>query len=174
MNTNLYLLLENLLFLVITTTFLGIVGWAWRYCKPYTLPQPLPGWFKIWFGTVQIVGVLFPLPVIVLWGLWKGYSDVLTIFAWYYLILGLQILAEILTLRKFQSVVWVMVPYLYLPYRIWQLYEGFKILSPDSQLIWVKYLLIVEIILWTVNYALDLAQLPRLFRWEIQENSNIS
>jgi hypothetical protein len=81
--------------------------------------------------------------------------------------LGVQILSESLSLRQFHSVVFVMVPYLYVPYRIWQLYEGFSLLNPASELIWVKNLLLVEIVLWALNYALDLAQLPRLLRWEI-------
>ena len=156
LNTNLYLLLENLLFLVLATSFIVIVGWAWRHSKSFSLPEPLPEWFKVWFGTVQVVGVLLPLLAMLLWGVWWGYSSVLTVLSWYFVMLGLQILSEILTLRQFHSVVWVMVPYLYLPYRIWQLYEGLTLLSPEPELIWIRNLLIIEIVLWTLNYALDL------------------
>ena len=172
LNTNLYLLLENLLFLVLATLFIVIVGWAWRHSKPFSLPEPLPEWFKVWFGTVQVVGVLLPLLAMLLWGVWWGYSSVLTVLSWYFVMLGLQILSEILRLRQFHSVVWVMVPYLYLPYRIWQLYEGLTLLSPEPELIWVRNLLIIEVVLWTLNYALDLSQLPRLLRWEVQENTD--
>jgi hypothetical protein len=172
LNTNLYLLLENLLFLVLATSFIVIVGWAWRHSKPFSLPEPLPEWFKVWFGTVQVVGVLLPLLAMLVWGVWWGYSSVLTVLSWYFVMLGLQILSEILTLRQFHSVVWVMVPYLYLPYRIWQLYEGLTLLSPEPELIWIRNLFTFEIVLWTLNYALDLSQLPRLLRWEVQENSD--
>jgi hypothetical protein len=168
-NTNLYLILENLGFFIVATGFIAIVGWAWRKVKPFTIPEPLPAWFKIWFGTVQVIGVLVPLVVMLLWGVWWNHSTVLTVLASYFLMLGLQILSEIITLKQFQSVVWVMVPYLYLPYRLWQLYEGLTILNSDSELMWVRTLLIVEIVLWTGNYLLDLAQLPRLFRWEVKE-----
>jgi len=99
--------------------FIVIVGWAWRHSKSFSLPEPLPEWFKVWFGTVQVVGVLLPLLAMLLWGVWWGYSSVLTVLSWYFVMLGLQILSEILRLRQFHSVVWVMVPYLYLPYRIW-------------------------------------------------------
>ncbi len=174
LNINLYLFLENLLFLVIATSFIVIVGWAWRHSKPFSLPEPLPAWFKIWFGTVQVVGIVLPLLAMLLWGVWWGYSSVLTVLIWYFVMLGLQILSEILTLRQYHSVVWVMVPYLYLPYRIWQLYEGLTLLSPESELMWVRHLLIVEIVLWIANYALDVAQLPRLLRWEVRENRDIS
>lgn len=168
LNTNLYLFLENLVFFVFATSFTIIVGWAWRKTKPITLPEPLPGWFKIWFGTVQVVGVLIPLLAMLLWGVWWRYASVLTVFASYFLMLGLQILSEFATLRRFQSVTWVMVPYLYLPYRVWQLYEGVGILTPESELTWMRNLLIVEIVLWTANYILDVTQLPRLFDWEVQ------
>ncbi len=155
LNTNLYLFLENLIFFVVATSFAAIVGWMWRNFKPMTLPEPLPGWFKIWFGTIQILGILLPFVAMVLWGVLWGYSSVLTVLIWYFIVLALQIISEIVPLRRFQSVVWVMVPYLYLPYRIWQLYEGLQILNPTKELIWIRYLLILEIILWTANYAFD-------------------
>ncbi len=163
------LLVENALFLMGSTAFLVIVGWTWRHLKPFELPQPLPEWFKGWFLTVQVVGGLLPLVVMLLWGVWWGYFNVLGVLASYFVLLALQVLFEIATLRWFHSVVWVMVPYLYLPYRIWQLYEGLTLLSTESELMWVQRLLIIEIILWTLNYGLDLAQLPRLFRWPLNE-----
>lgn len=165
-NTSLYLLIENLIFLTISTTFLIIVGYAWRKTKPFDLPTAFPGWFKIWFGSVQLLGGILPLITLILWGFIWGYESVILIFAPFLLILGLQILAEAITRRKFQSTTWVMVPYLYLPYRIWQLYEGLQILSPEPELIWVRYILILNIVVWIGNYLLDLAQLPRLFQWE--------
>jgi hypothetical protein len=165
--------LENVIFLTLSTSFFVFVGWTWRHLKPMSLPEPLPGWFKIWFGTVQVLGGLLPLPVMLLWGVVWGSDPVLTVLLSYYLMLGLQILFESLTLRRYQSVVWVMVPYLYLPYRIWQLYEGLIFLGSETELMWVRYFLILQIIVWTVNYALDVSQLPRLFRWAVQDNSEV-
>lgn len=172
MSTEAYLLVENLLFFAIATSFFFIVGWAWRSAKPFYLPEPLPGWFRIWFGTVQVIGGLIPLIVMLVWGVWWGYTSVLTVLIPYFVVLGLQILSESMSLRQFHSVVFVMVPYLYLPYRIWQLYEGLSLLNPASELVWVRNLLLVEIVLWTLNYALDLSQLPRLMRWEIDSKND--
>lgn len=162
---------EDFLFVLIATLFLVVVGWAWQRAKPYELPRPLPGWFKIWFLSVQIIGGLVPL-IVLLWGVWQGSDRAIVVLGSYFVMLALQILSEIATLRWFHSVVWVMVPYLYLPYRIWQLYEGTIILSPDPTLIWVQNLLVGEIVLWTLNYALDLSQLPRLMRWEVQKDES--
>jgi len=161
-----YLLLENLIFFAIATALLVVIGWAWRNIEPYELPKPLPGWFKVWFLSVQFLGIVPPLAALLIGGVWQGNFTVLVIFAAYFLMLGLQILSESLSLRRFQSTVFVMVPYLYLPYRFWQLYEGIILLGSDAEVIWVRHILILEIVVWMINYCLDLAQLPRLFHWK--------
>ncbi|MBD2446697.1 hypothetical protein H6G76_05850 [Nostoc sp. FACHB-152] len=166
LDINLYLFIENICFFLIATAFTLIVSQGWKNAKPYTLPLPFPAWYKWWLLPVQILGVIPPLLAILLYGLWWKSQSVLVVLGWYFIILGLQILTEILTLRKLQNVVWVMVPYIYLPYRLWQLYEGLTFLSSDPSLLWVRYLLIFELLLWLGNYAIDVSQLPRLFRWE--------
>jgi hypothetical protein len=165
-NTTSYLLLENLVFFVIATTLFAIVGWSWRNMEPYELPKPLPGWFRIWFLSVQVLGIIPPLAALLIGGIWQGNFTVLAIFAAYFLMLGLQILSESLSLRRFQSTVFVMVPYLYLPYRFWQLYESIILLNSYPETVWIRYILILEIVVWIINYCLDLAQLPRLFHWQ--------
>ncbi len=174
LNINLRLFLENLLFFFSVTSFLIVVGWAWKHAKPYRIPEPLPKWFKLWFSTVQILGVFLPLLVMVLWGVLWGYTSVLTVIAWYFVMLGLQILSESISVKLFNSVIWVMVPYLYVPYRIWQMYEGLTLLGSANQLWWVQNLLILEIILWTGNYALNVSQLPRLLGWELTQESAVN
>ncbi|WP_241829281.1 hypothetical protein [Desertifilum tharense] len=161
---------ENALFSAIALIFIVTVAWAWRETKPYTLPEPLPGWFAVWFGSVQILGGLVPLGALG-WSIWQGYPSATAVWLFYYLMLGLQILLESLTLRQYATVVWVMVPYLFLPYRIWQLYEGMNLLEPLAELDWMRSLLWLEIGVWSLNYLLDVAQLPRLYGWlGTQEN----
>ncbi|MGJ3251400.1 MAG: hypothetical protein ACFE0J_09750 [Elainellaceae cyanobacterium] len=164
-----HLLTENLIFLAIATLFLAVTGWAWKTATPYSLPQPLPGWFRVWFLSVQTFGIIPPL-IALIWGIRQGYSGAIAIWAAYFAMLGAQILSEFLTLRQFRSVVWVMIPYLYVPYRLWQLYEGIALINPNTAS-WMYILLIGEIVLWSGNYLLDLAQLPRLFRWETIQDS---
>jgi hypothetical protein len=165
--TELYLLWENLIFLVLATSFLFFVGWVWREAKPFTLPQPLPTWFKAWLFIVLVVGVLLPLIALAWWGIGVGYMPVVVAIAPYFLMLGLQILSESMTINRFHSCVWVMIPCLYLPYRIWQLHSGLALLSGESELMWVRHLLRLEIGLWIFNYGVHLSQLPRLLRWDL-------
>ncbi len=162
------LLWENLIFLVLVTSFLLWVGWVWRESKPFSLPQPLPSWFKAWLLIVLTVGVLLPLIALAWWGFGLGKTGVMVVFAPYFLMLGFQILSETVTINRFQSCVWVMIPCLYLPYRIWQLHSGLTLLSSESELMWVRYLLRLEIGLWIFNYGVHLSQLPRLLRWDVQ------
>ncbi|WP_445633894.1 Lycopene cyclase domain-containing protein [Nostoc sp. DSM 114161] len=169
LNINIYLFLENLIFFVIATLFIVVVNWGWKNTKTYTLPLPFPSWYKIWFGSVQVFGILLPLVVMLLWGVWWSDRTVLTVLGWYFIVLGLQIISERVALRELQNVVWVMVPYIYLPYRFWQLYEGITILGSETKLLWVRYLLIFQLVLWIINYVIDVSQLPRLFRWEVEQ-----
>jgi hypothetical protein len=74
--TDLNLFWENLIFLVLVTSFLVFVGWVWRESKPFKLPQPLPTWFKAWLSVVLAVGVVVPLIALVLWGVWWGHTSV--------------------------------------------------------------------------------------------------
>ncbi|MGB3311116.1 MAG: hypothetical protein WA939_10870 [Nodosilinea sp.] len=165
MTIGFHLLVENAVFFVIATGFLAIAGWAWRRLTPFELPKPLPGWFKYWFGSVQVLGIVPPLVALV-WAIWQGEPLIWMVFTAYFVLLGLQILSELLTLKQLHSVVWVMVPYLYVPYRLWQLYEGLDLTTGRPDLVWIQMLLVAEIVVWGINYLLDLAQLPRLFRWQ--------
>jgi hypothetical protein len=164
--TILHLFWENFIFLILSTSFLVFVGWVWRYSKPFTLPQPLPTWFKGWLFLVLALGVVLPLITLILWGLCWGKTSVVLVLVPYFLMLGFQILSESVTLNQFRSCVWVMIPCIYLPYRIWQLYSGITLLSGESDLILIQNLLLLEIGLWIFNYGVHLSQLPRLLRWE--------
>lgn len=170
--TNLNLIFENLLFLAVSTSFLVIVGWVYRQSLPFSIPQPLPAWFKAWLSVVLVVGVLLPFLAILLWGVWQGNQSVLQALVPYFVMLGFQISFERVTLNRFQSCVWVMIPCLYLPYRIWQLHTGLTLLSFEGESIWVEILLLTEIALWIFNYGVHLSQLPRLLRWEVHSQSN--
>lgn len=167
--TNMNLLFENLLFLVVTTSFLVFVGWVWRQSKPFSIPEPLPTWFKAWLSVVLVVGVALPVLAMLVW--W-GDRSVLQATLPYFVMLGFQILSESVTLNRFQSCVWVTIPCLYLPYRIWQLHSGLTLLSLESGPIWVQRLLLAEIVLWSFNYGVHLFQLPRLLRWEAHSQSD--
>ncbi|MBD1928998.1 hypothetical protein H6F74_22520 [Trichocoleus sp. FACHB-90] len=167
-STMVNIFIENILFVIISTSFLVFVDWVWRQAKPFSIPQPLPTWFKAWLSVVLVVGVLFPVLAIVLWGVWWNHESVLLALIPYLVMLALQILSESVTSKRFQSCVWVMIPCLYLPYRVWQLYSGLMLLSLESETIWVQRLLVVEIVLWIFNYGVHLSQIPRLLRWELQ------
>ncbi len=164
MDFSLRLLLENGVFVAIATGFLAIAGWAWRDAEPFQLPQPLPGWFNYWFGSVQVLGVLPPLGALI-WSWVVGDGAIALVLSAYFVLLALQVLAESLALKRFHSTAWVMVPYLYVPYRLWQLSEGLLVAIGPNDPLWLRLLFVGEIAIWGINYLLDLAQLPRLFQW---------
>lgn len=158
---------SDLLFVAGATAFLALVGWAWRRANPFDLPSSLPAWFRVWFVTVLIVGLVAPIAALE-WGAFHGDAIVLNVLIPYFVLLALQILTESIILRWFHSVVWVMVPYLYLPYRLWRLYQGLALLE-SSDLTWFHTLVQVEIVLWTANYGFNLVLLPQLLRWQTKD-----
>jgi vacuolar-type H+-ATPase subunit I/STV1 len=169
MNYN--LLLETIGFLAIANSFFVIFWRRWRNLPPYHLPEPLPSWFTPWLYIVLIVGILLPVGALLWWGVFLGNRLVVEAIAPYLLLVGLQVLSESVTLNQLQSCVWVTVPFVYIPYRIWQLARGAMLLGEDSGTLWVQRLLILEIGVWVINYLLDLSEIPRLLRWDIQEES---
>ena len=166
--TTFNIIFENLLFLGIATSFLVFIGWVYRQSKPFSIPQPLPTWFKAWFFVVIVLGIALPFLAMLFWGVWQGNQSVLQVLVSYFVMLGLQILSESVTVNRFHSCVWVTIPCLYLPYRIWQLYSGLTLLSSESGSIWIQRLLVTEIVLWIFNYGVHLSQIPRLLQWEVE------
>lgn len=166
--TNLNIIFENIFFLVISTSFLIFIGWVYRQSKPFSIPQLLPTWFKAWFSIVIILGIALPFVAMLFWGVWQGNQIVLQVLISYFVMLGLQILSESVTVNRFNSCVWVTIPCLYLPYRIWQLYSGLTLLSIGNDSIWIQRLLVTEIVLWVFNYGVHLSQIPRLLQWEVE------
>lgn len=166
--TTFNIIFENLLFLVVATFFLVFIGWVYRQSKPFSIPQPLPTWFKAWFSVVIVLGIALPFLEMLFWGVWQRNQSVLQVFVSYFVMLGLQILSESVTVNRFNSCVWVTIPCLYLPYRIWQLYSGLTLLSIANDSIWIQRLLLIEIVLWIFNYGVHLSQIPRLLQWEVE------
>ncbi len=158
-----YLVLENLIFFLVATLFFGMVGWRWRNGRPFSIPQPLPQWFSVWLYIVLAVGVILPILALILNG---GDVNVQRTFIPYFVMLALQIVSESISVRRFQSCVFIMIPCVYLPDRIWQLYTGWTLLTHAESSIWVERLVLIEIALWIFNYGVHLSQIPRLLRWD--------
>ncbi|NDJ16633.1 hypothetical protein [Myxacorys almedinensis] len=161
-----YIWAENLFFFAIATAFLAVLGWLWRHTKSFDIPLPLPIWLKFWFFTVQVFGVLVPIGVAIWLRLSSADTLPFAILLSYLLMLALQITTEVVLLRQFHSVAWIAIPYLYLPYRVWQLYQGIVMTTAVGQVGWFQALLVLEIGLWIVNYSFNLIQLPGLLRWD--------
>lgn len=171
-STDLNIILENLLFLAVTTSILVFVGREWRNSKPFSIPQPRPRWYKTWSRIVLVVGVALPLLALILWAGWFSHKSVVQVLIPYFVMLGFQILSEIVALRRFKSCVWVLIPCIYLPYRIWQLLTGAMLIGFESGLVGVQRLLYLETVLWVFNYGVHLSQIPRFLRWEREPQSN--
>jgi len=169
-NENFNSFFESILFFLVTNFCLLFMAWMWRRAKPFSLPQSLPLWFKIWLGIIWLIGIILPILTMLLWGLWWSHTVVLQAMIPYFIMLALQGLSEKVILKVFQSSVWAIIPCFYLPYRIWQLHSGLTLLVMKSEPILVQKVLLLEMIFWLVSYVVHLSQIPTFLNWNILED----
>lgn len=164
--TALTLLIETLLFLVVATTVLT-VG-VLRYPNPRPFPGPVtpwPRWFQIWFKVIWLVGFAIPIVVLVGWGVIGGETIVLLALGPYFVTFIIQIVSEQVVWKKYKSPMWVAVPCLYLPWRVWQSVRGLETIEPRPDLVFVEYSLWALLILWIINIGVHYTGIPNSMRW---------
>jgi hypothetical protein len=82
----------------------------------------------------------------------------------YVVMLALQIASEMYCWKRRESPVWVIVPCLYLPWRLWQSCRGIGVAADGPPLtLATMYALSV---LWVVNIGVHYTNIPRALRWD--------
>ncbi len=160
------LLFENLIFFTIATLILAVGIKRYPGARPFPGPvTPWPAWFKVWFKVIWVVGFLLPILILVGWGGVAGESIVWLAIGPYFLLFFLQIGTEQVIWKKYQSPMWVAVPCLYLPWRVWQCVRGLETIDPRTDLAFVEYTLWALLILWIINIGVHFTGIPASMRW---------
>ncbi len=167
------LLLENLMFFAIASVILIVGIKRYPNARPFPGPvTPWPAWFKVWFKVIWVVGFLLPIIALVGWGLIAGETITLLALAPYFIMFFLQIGSEQYIWKKHQSPIWVIVPCLYLPWRVWQCVRGLETIEPRADLFFVEYTLWALLILWIINVGVHYTGIPASMRWNEPRASN--
>ena len=119
------------LFIIFATLLNLLIGFL---IKKETLPIALiidysPAQFKfikIWVKLALVIGIIFPLILLSI-----GFNDPISRQIWglYLLLLGFQIISEIVFNRFLCDSMKAIVAIIYVPFRIWQLWEGMTLLD---------------------------------------------
>jgi hypothetical protein len=144
------------------------LAWAqWRLPKPsarFPGPRPVGPVFKFWLVTIWVVGLLLPLAALVVDGAIRGSAAAALALLPYFWAFAAQVASELFCWKRWGSPVWVIVPCLYLPWRVWQGFRGLEY-APElpGPTLFTLYALVV---LWIINIGVHYTNVPASLRWD--------
>lgn len=157
--------LQEAVFLLLACACLA---WAqWRLPRPsarFPGPRPVGPVFKAWLVTIWVVGLLLPLAALVVDGAIGGSTAAALALLPYFWAFAAQVASELFCWKRWGSPVWVIVPCLYLPWRVWQGFRGLEY-APDAPLLTTATLYAL-ILLWIINVGVHYTNIPASLRWD--------
>ena len=144
------------------------LAWAqWRLpagVAAFPGPRPVGPVFKVWLLIIWGVGLMLPLLALVVDGLLGGSAATRLALLPYFAMFFAQVASELFCWKRWRSPVWVLVPCLYLPWRLWQSFRGLDLATEAPLLTLVT--LYALIVLWVINIGVHYTNIPRTLRWD--------
>lgn len=158
-------LAQNIAFFAIASLYVWIGARRVAGSAPFPGPRPPPLWFKVWLVVIWLVGLLWPAVALV----WAIATDAATNIAIglgaYLVMLFAQVGTEIFVWKRWRSAIWVIVPCLYLPWRLWQCWWGFDLSGVEaSAFATATYMALIA--LWIINIGVHFTNVPLTLRWD--------
>jgi hypothetical protein len=133
-------------------------------------PRPPAGWFKIWLVVIWLVGLMAPLGALIYDGVMRGVTAATIGLGFYLLMVFAQIATEIFVWKRWKSPIWVIVPCLYLTWRLWQCVWGLMLLEGvDAPVSVATFLALMA--LWIINIGVHFTNIPMTLRWDYHPKS---
>ncbi len=155
--------LLNLLFLAVAA---AVLLWAQRRTRPgppFPGPRPVGPLFKAWLVVIWLVGMALPLVALLVDGVAGGQAAVRAALGWYLLLFVAQIGFELLAWKRWRSPVWVIVPCLFLPWRLFQVTMGLMVVEGPPLSVATLWALML---LWVINIGVHYSNIPNSLRWD--------
>lgn len=144
------------------------LAWAqWRLPvggPPFPGPRPVGPVFKVWLVVIWAVGLVLPLVALGVDGFWRGYAATRLAILPYLAMFVAQVAFEIWCWKRWRSPVWVIVPCLFLPWRLWQSWRGIELVEAAPLLTVVT--LYALFVLWLINVGVHYTNIPGTLRWD--------
>ena len=141
----------------------GILLWAQWRTQPgpvFPGPQPVGPIFKVWLVVIWLVGMILPLIAVV--AEWS--QPVQLALLPYFATFILQIATELFVWKRWRSPVWVLVPCLYLPWRLFQ--SGWGLIAIDNAVYpLTAFTLACLFGLWLINIGVHYTNIVNTLRW---------
>lgn len=155
--------LLNLVFLAVAAAILAWAQWRTRPGPRFPGPRPVGPLFKAWLVVIWLVGMVLPLAALGIDGFAGGAAGTRTVLGWYLATFVAQLAFEIFAWKRWRSPVWVIVPCLFLPWRLFQVALGIMWLDGPALTLWTLWALLV---LWVINVGVHYSNIPNTLRWD--------
>lgn len=163
-------LLQNLGFFALASLYVWIGAKRTAGTTPFPGPRPPADWFKSWLIVIWLVGLMLPLGTLIWAGLVQGQDQVTIGLGAYLIMVFTQIGTEIFVWKRWKSPIWVIIPCLYLTWRVWQCVWGLHILEGEGSVI-VTVTYIALLVLWIINIGVHFTNIPMTLRWDYHPKS---
>ncbi len=158
-------LLHNLGFAVIASVIVWICALRSRGTAPFPGPTPIGLRFRAWLVVIWLVGFGLPLVTVIRDGVLGSRAALTAALVAYFVMFFAQIGTELACWKGGRTTAWVIVPCLYLPWRLWQIYWGASVSAVDStplsSLTWAALF-----VLWVINVGVHYTGIPLSMRWD--------
>jgi hypothetical protein len=156
--------LQNSVFIVLACACLL---WAERRTRPgpvFPGPQPVGPMFRAWLIVIWLVGLALPAIALAWDGVVRGEIAVAAALLPYFLTFFAQLATEIFVWKRWRSPVWVIVPCLYLPWRVYQQAIGLALVE-GAEVPLTRFTLYALLILWIINIGVHYTNIVNTMRW---------
>ncbi len=162
--------LQNIAFIVFAMSILLWGQARVRHAPPWPGPRPVGRVFRGWLLVIWLVGFALPVLAIIVDGALGGHGAVWLALLPYLLMFIVQIAFELFVWKRWRSVVWVLVPCLFLPWRCFQVYVGLATVWPMEGLVLTKLTLVALLVLWLINIGVHYTGIALNLRWDLQRD----
>jgi hypothetical protein len=141
----------------------AVLAWAqWRTVPGPAFPGPAPVGpvFKVWLVVIWVVGLLLPVAALIIEPAPSTRAALLP----YLVTFILQVATEIFIWKRWRSPIWVMVPCLYLPWRLFQSWMGLGLVDGAAFPL-TEVTLWALVVLWAINIGVHYSNVVNTLRW---------
>ena len=163
-------LAQNLVFVALASLYIFIGAKRAAGTAPFPGPRPPGSWFKAWLIVIWLIGLMLPLVTLLVVGVWKGNEAVSIGIGAYLAGVIAQIATEIFVWKRWKSPIWVIVPCLYLTWRVWQCVWGLQLLAGQGPLL-AEVTYYALLVLWVINIGVHFTNIPMTLRWDYHPKS---
>jgi hypothetical protein len=130
---------QNIAFFAIASLYVWIGARRAAGTALFPGPRPPPDWFKVWLVVIWLVGLVLPIVA--------------------------QVATELFVWKRWRSPIWVIVPCLYLAWRLWQIWWAWSLPGVAGSDL-ASFTCAALFVLWVINIGVHFTNIPLTLRWD--------